>query len=117
MKKQLFIALLVVSTMWGCKPEEEIIVVKGVSVSPASLSIKPGETSTLVATVLPTNVVNKNVTWSSSDTTIAKVNNGVVTAVKPGSATIKVTTQEKGEVATSSITVSANDPITAKGDV
>jgi len=118
MKKQLFIALLAVSTMWGCKPEEEIIVVKGVSVSPASLSIKPGETSTLVATVLPTNVVNKNVTWASSDTTIAKVNNsGVVSAVKPGSATIKVTTQEKGEVATSSITVSANDPITAKGEV
>ena len=47
----------------------------------------------LKATVLPVNAYDKTVVWSSTDSTIAKVTNeGLVTAVSPGSATITVTT-------------------------
>lgn len=46
-------------------------------------------TSQMTANISPSNAVNKNVTWTSSDKTIATVDeNGFVTAVKPGRTTI-----------------------------
>lgn len=47
----------------------------------------------MTATVEPANAENKTVTWTSSDDTIATVDsNGLVTAVKAGTATITATT-------------------------
>ncbi len=52
-----------------------------------------GETDALLATVTPGNALIKDVKWSSSDETVAKVDeNGVVTAVGAGEAVITVTT-------------------------
>ncbi len=63
-----------------------------VSVSPASLTIKPGEKSTLYATVLP-ETAETSLSWTSSDTSVATVDSrGIVTGVKEGKATITVTT-------------------------
>jgi hypothetical protein len=56
--------------------------------------------------VQPDNATNKNVTWSSSNPGVATVNNGTVTAVTAGSATITVTTQDGGKTATCAVTVS-----------
>lgn len=50
-----------------------------------------GEQETLIATVLPANAPNTDVTWSSSDEEVATVAGGVVTAVGVGSATITAT--------------------------
>ena len=51
-----------------------------------------GGTDTLLATVLPENALIKDVKWSSSDETVAAVDeNGVVTAVGAGEAVITVT--------------------------
>jgi 2',3'-cyclic-nucleotide 2'-phosphodiesterase (5'-nucleotidase family) len=66
--------------------------VTGVMIDKSTLNIKVGQTDTLVATVLPENATNKNVIWSSSDESVATVNDGIVTAVGPGTATIKVIT-------------------------
>jgi len=70
--------------------------VTGVDVSPATASIEVGETTTLTATVSPSNATNKAVTWSTSNSSVATLSDGVVTAVSAGSARITVTTQDGG---------------------
>lgn len=67
------------------------VAVTGVTLKPTSTGIKAGATETLTATVAPTYATNKAVTWASSNTAVATVNNGVVTGVAVGVATISVT--------------------------
>jgi 2',3'-cyclic-nucleotide 2'-phosphodiesterase / 3'-nucleotidase / 5'-nucleotidase len=62
--------------------------VTGITLNKTSLNLEVGKTETLTAGVLPSNATNKNVTWTSSDVTIATVKDGVVTAVKAGNVTI-----------------------------
>ena len=85
-----------------------IIAVTKVSITPPdSTKIKYGEAIDLVATVEPEDATNKNVTWTSSDTTVATVDqNGRVAAQnKAGTATITVTTEDGGKTDTCDITV------------
>ena len=81
------------------------IEVTGVSLNKTSTSISVGDTETLTATVAPANALNKAVTWTSSNTSVATVSNGVVTAVAAGSATITVTTTDGSFTATCAVTV------------
>lgn len=85
----------------------DVTKVDRVTLEPNTLTLEKGEKETLTATVEPTNATNKGVTWSSSNNEIATVNNGVVTAVKEGTATITVTTAEGGKTATCKVTVNA----------
>ena len=80
----------------------------GVTLNETKLSLVEGVSETLTATVLPENASGKNVTWSSSDTFVATVDeNGKVTAVKEGQATITVTTEDGGKTAKCEVTVTA----------
>ena len=79
--------------------------VTGVSLNKTNVSLTVGEALTLSATVLPANASNKNVTWSSSNSAVATVSNGVVTAVGVGSATITVITADGGKAATCAVSV------------
>ena len=65
--------------------------ITGVSLNKNSTTLTVGGTETLTATVSPDDASDKSVTWSSSDTTVATVENGVVTAVGSGTANITVT--------------------------
>lgn len=69
--------------------------VAGVSLNKTSIAFSTkGEKTSLVATTTPSNAANKNVSWVSSDTSVAKVSgSGVVEAVGEGVATISVTTE------------------------
>ena len=65
--------------------------VTGISLDKETISITEGETETLTATITPSNATDKTVTWTTSDSAIATVDGGVVTAVKAGTATITAT--------------------------
>lgn len=67
---------------------EVIIPVEGISLDKNALSLAKGDSAKLTPSVLPEDA-DAEVSWSSSDTSVAKVDsNGVVTAVGKGSATI-----------------------------
>ena len=70
-------------------------VVNGVSLNMPSLDIYVGDTNKLIANIFPYTAYNKDVTWLSSNNSVATVDgNGVVAARKPGVATITVTTKD-----------------------
>ena len=72
-----------------------VIHVESVSLDPEELNLEVGQNSSLVATVSPEGATNPEVSWKSSDEEIAKVDdNGVVTAIAAGEATITVTTTD-----------------------
>lgn len=79
--------------------------VTSVSLDKTTLSLTVGNSSTLTATVSPSDATNKNISWSSSNTSAATVQNGTVTAVAAGTATITVTTQDGNKTASCSVTV------------
>jgi len=90
------------------------ITVTGVTLYQTTLTLTAlGATGTLVATVTPVNASNKNVTWSSSTSTVATVTNGVITPVAAGTTTIMITTIDGGLTATCIVTV---NPLVAIGE-
>ena len=70
-----------------------------------SAELTEGDVITLTAMVSPDNATNKDVSWSSSDESVATVSDGVVTALKPGVAVITVTTVDGGKTASCDVTV------------
>ena len=65
-----------------------IVSVESITLSSTEKRVTAGESFTLTAQVLPTNATNKTVTWTSSDNSVATVNQGVVNTLKEGSAVI-----------------------------
>ena len=89
--------------------------VTSVKMNKTSLSLEKGTTSTLTATVSPSNASNKKVTWTSSNTKVATVDkNGKVTAKAAGTATITVKTADGNKTATCKITVKETKPAPTK---
>lgn len=84
------------------KKSVPIIPVTWVSLNESSIELSTvWETYQLVATISPNNATYQSVSWSSSDTSIATVdNNWLVTCVTPWTATITVTTTDGGYTAT-----------------
>lgn len=69
-------------------PKPETIEVTGISLNQTAIQLNEGENAALVATVVPYNATDKTVFWMSSNTNVATVNNGVVTGISAGTATI-----------------------------
>ncbi len=82
------------------------ISVTGVTLNKTSMTLAVGNSERLTAIVAPSSATNKAVTWASSNPAIATVDNrGNVTAVSSGSATITVTTLDRGKTASCAVTV------------
>lgn len=84
--------------------------VTGVTLDKTELSLFTGNTETLTATVQPADATNRDVTWSSSDDTVATVDKtGTVSAVGAGEATITATTAEGGYTAACLVQVTQSE--------
>lgn len=84
-----------------------IIPATGITLDQTSGTLTEGNTVTLTATVSPDNATYKAVTWETSDSTVATVADGVVTALKAGTATITAKTADGNFSATYALTVEA----------
>ena len=85
---------------------------QSVSLNESSLVISVGSAKTLRATVLPEKTNNKKVVWSSSDTTIATVNqSGRINPVSPGRCTITAACQDFPQLS-ASCEVEVRQPVT-----
>ena len=83
--------------------------VTSVSLDKTSVELIEGDVLTLTVTINPSNASNKNVTWSSSNPSVATVSNGKVTALKVGNATITVKTEDGDRIATCEVTVAEKE--------
>jgi hypothetical protein len=113
----------------GAYPVLWFEVVNSVELNEEALTLVAGKTHQLTATVNPVSAINKNVSWESSNTAIATVDeNGLVTAIAAGTASITVTTEDGGFTAICVVTVipatytiaastNAGGTITPSGDV
>lgn len=101
------------------------IEVTGITLNPGTASVAVGGTQQFTFTITPSDATNQDVSFSSDNTAVAIVSEtGLVTAMSEGTATIKVTTDDGGFTATSSITTTApstgfnwalGQPVTATG--
>jgi uncharacterized protein (TIGR02145 family) len=107
MRYNIFLIAALVLGLFACSSADELNTsVTSVALNNSTLTLVINEYETLTATVFPESALNKNVTWRSDDTEIATVdNNGRVTAVSAGTATITVQTVDGRRTATSRVTV------------
>ena len=91
--------------------------ITSIALNKTSVQLKPTGTATLtISSITPQNMKCDNISWESNDSTIAKVNNGIVTGVKNGSAIITVNCD--GVTSSAKVTVkSAENAIIPKGDI
>jgi len=101
----LMLASLTCLCLAGC-----LILVSGVSVSPATITLLVGGTQQLTASVSPADATDQAVGWSTSDAKVTSVNaTGLVTGLAVGSATITVTTADNGKTAGCRVMVTCTD--------
>ena len=95
----------------------KVIPVTGISLSRSRLEILENRTETLTAFLKPSDATNTKVTWSSTDESVATVNDGTVRGIKPGRAKIKAETEDGGFVAECDVTVTKDYQSQSKGPV
>lgn len=89
---------LSVRAVWGNEPLSAPV--EGVYLDKSMVELYGGDTFQLTATLTPVDPLDTEVTWSTSDASVASVENGLVTALSAGTADITVTTHDGGFTAT-----------------
>jgi len=80
--------------------------VTSIMLEKSTTSVNVSSNVQLIATVVPTTAVNKNVTWASSNTSVATVSSsGLMTGITAGTATITVKTVDGNYTSTCAVTV------------
>lgn len=86
----------------------EQVAVTGMTLEKKSIEVEKGKTETINAIITPENATRKGITWTSSDTNVATVTNGVVKGISAGTATITATTKDGNFTDTCVVTVTQN---------
>ena len=109
------VAVIAAGMFISCTPENKVnpespvinenaVAVEGITLDKSTISFsKKEETAILTATVLPDSASDKRVLWKSSDEKVAKVENGVVTAVNYGTCSITATAYAGGFTASCAV--------------
>jgi|GEM_PF-2410046 len=111
-------ALAATIVLLGCADKSvdhsvDFIPVQNAYLDKTQISLQIGSTVQLVAAIEPANATNHNVTWSSSDSSVATVSStGLVTGISEGTATISVITEDGGHAASCEVRIS---PINVTG--
>ena len=94
MKKRLFYLItgVIVTTIFAACTADITTIPMGVTLNYSSVAMVPGDTLTLKANIMPNEAEIKTLTWISTDTSVATVIDGVVTAISEGEAIISVIT-------------------------
>ena len=90
-----------------------------ITLDKSMITMNVGDTNSLLATITPDDAPKNDITWTSSDTNIVTVSNGIVTAKSPGTTTVIAKTFN-GKTASCSVTVQSDivypTSITLKAD-
>lgn len=86
----------------------EQVAVTGMTLEKKSIEVEKGKTETINAIITPENATRKGITWTSSDTNVATVTNGVVKGISAGTAIITATTKDGNFTDTCEVTVTQN---------
>ncbi|ATA74141.1 Ig-like domain-containing protein [Capnocytophaga sp. H2931] len=90
----------------ACIKEEPIIHVTSVTLEKNELELTEGDNHKLSVIVLPEDATNASVSWESSNTDVATVDaKGLITALKPGTVEITVTTEDGEKTAVCKVTI------------
>lgn len=121
-KKNYTVLLVVIATLVlsSCKDANDeitnsIFPVSEVSLNQSALTLTLGSNYTLIATVNPDNATNKTITWTSTNSTVATVANGLITPVAVGTTIIAATAGEKTDSCLVTIIEKSNTLINADG--
>ena len=102
---------------WNQEVQVTGVTISGDDLEDGALTLEAESTSTLTAATTPAEATPNTVTWTSSDETVATVDeNGVVTAVAAGTATITATSDDNPSVS-DSITVTVTPKETVTGNI
>ena len=88
-----------------CKWKANVVSVESISLNKTEITLHKDDVEYLTATILPANATDSTVVWESSNSTIATVVGGKVTALRVGNVTITATTKDGGKLATCNVYV------------
>ena len=109
-----------VATFTNTGGEETTVNVNSVSLSQSSLSLDIGNSTTLTATIEPSDATNQNVTWSTNNSNVSLSPNGLncqVTGSTSGSSIVTITTEDGDKTATCNITINAAETSDTYGNI
>lgn len=92
--------------------------VAGINLDCSTKTVSLNDTEQLTAIILPSNALNKDVSWKSSNQNVVNVDiNGVITGLKVGTAVVSATTDDGGFVASCVVKVDKRSKVLIEYDL
>ena len=97
---------VLLAVLFACKKDKAAVIpVTRISLSETEVTLRKGDVRSLTVTLAPADATDHTVVWGSSNSNVVEVNDGLLTAVEVGTATIRATTADGRKRATCAVTV------------